>query len=304
MSRTYALALIFATVTLVSGLFYGQYWYFTSQQAEVSAYAAGVHERVVVGQQKEMRRMTVEVTKRLRDETKERFRPIQGFIFEVEEKREAYLKLSKSIKPIINDSKLLLRELALLHNSQLEWLKTRTKELLLEHGGQMDLRQEDIKVKSVYLETAINERMNTSVSIRDADLSILLNRDLLTVDYLNAVTLVLRDIFDLTGGITLNCFPPPDYFPVINHGFSDPQLGEMITTSVSVGKLDYSHKPEDMFVLINGDTLQMNNYRMEAYSFKPTRRGKQVLKMELYLRNPLTGYTHREGVNHYNYHVR
>jgi hypothetical protein len=168
----------------------------------------------------------------------------------------------------------------------------------------MNLSQEDIKVKGAYLKTAINERINTSLSIRDADLSILLNRDLLTVDYLNAVTLVLRDILYLTGGQTLICFPPPDYFPVINHGFSDPQLGETITTSISIGKLDYNHKPEDMFVLINGDTLEMNNYRMEAYSFKPTRRGKQVLKMELYLRNPLTGYAHREGINHYNYHVR
>jgi hypothetical protein len=118
MSRTYALAFIFATVTLVSGLFYGQYWYFTGRQAEAST--AGVHERIVDGQLEEMRRMTVEGTKRLKDETKERFRPIQGFIYEVEEKREAYLKLSRSIKPTINDSRLLTEELVLLHNGQLE----------------------------------------------------------------------------------------------------------------------------------------------------------------------------------------
>jgi replicative DNA helicase len=120
MSRTYALAFIFATVTLVSVLFYGQYWYFTGRQAEVSAFAAGVHERIVERQLKEMRRMAVEVTKGLKDETKERFRPIQGFIYEVEEKREAYLKLSRSIKPTINDSRLLIEELVLLHNGQLE----------------------------------------------------------------------------------------------------------------------------------------------------------------------------------------
>lgn len=115
--------------------------------------------------------MTVEGTKRLKDETKERFRPIQGFIYEVEEKREAYLKLSRSIKPTINDSRLLTKELVLLHNGQLEWLQARTQELLLEHEGQMDLSQEDIKVKGAYLKTAIDERINTSLSIRDADLS-------------------------------------------------------------------------------------------------------------------------------------
>jgi len=35
----------------------------------------------------------------------------------------------------------------------------------------MDLSHEDITVKGAYLKTAINERINTSLSIRDADLS-------------------------------------------------------------------------------------------------------------------------------------
>ena len=99
-------------------------------------------------------------------------------------------------------------------------------------------------------------------------------------------------------------FPPTRLLSRHQPWLLRPATWETITTSISIGKLDYNHKPKDMFVLINGDTLEINNYRMEAYSFKPTRRGKQVLKMELYLRNPLTGYAHREGINHYNYHVR
>lgn len=304
MSRTYALSLIFAAVTLTSGLFYGQYRYLTDGVNETAAYAEEVHERVIAGQLEEIQEQTSVVFKLLNDETKERFRPIIGFAYHLEEKREAYLKLSKSINPNEEGAELLLNKLTLLHDTQLTWLEEEVTEFLLEHGEQIDLNKRDIMVKTNRLKTKLEEFRNTASNLQEVSMNSLLKRDLLTVDYLNAVKLVLFDVYILTGGITLNCFPPPDYHPVINNGFSDPQLGETITTTVSIGKLDYSHIPEDMFVLINGDTLHMNDFGMEPYSFKPNRRGKQVLRMELHVRNPLTGHTHLEGVNHYSFHVR
>lgn len=300
MSKTYALAVMLAGTLVFSCLFYLQHQVLTTQHEKTFVYAEAVQQRVIKLKRAQLDELVRKTKTVLQDETKERFRPIGPFMKLAREGEGDLIDAAESLEQgNIAELKRLLQLraglLVMLHDSAVGLLKA--------HGHRMDLNPDDIEAKADHLRKIVDKASIPPVN-DFTEPSFSLQRDLMVLDYLNVLEEVLLDITRVSGGITLNCFPPPDYFPVINHGFSDPKLGESITTSISVGKLDHTLLPKNMFVLINGDTLAMNRNWIEPYTFKPKRRGKQVLEMELYVRNPLTGYVHLEGRNHYSFYVR
>ena len=300
MTKGYALALILTALSVFGSLFYLQNKILTERHAATFAYAEGVNARVIALKREQLDELVMKTGKLLQDETKERFRPIQPFMTLAREGEDQLIDAAEALTQ--GDTKE-LTPLLRLRSELLVSLSDSAIGLLEIYGHLMDLSPDDIEAKTDHLHKLVDQASAPSEGCF-SESSFSLQRDLIVLDYLNVLEKVLLDVTYISGGITLNCFPPPDYFPVINHGFSDPKLGESITTSISIGKLDHTHLPENMFVLINGDTLSMNRYWMEPYTFKPKRRGKQVLEMELYVRNPLTGYVHLEGRNHYSFHVR
>ncbi|MFK8163900.1 MAG: hypothetical protein AB8H12_15750 [Lewinella sp.] len=300
MSKGYALALIFTALCVFGSFFYLQNKVLTERHTAISAYSEAVNERVIALKQEQLDELVRKTNKLLQDETKVRFRPIQPFMALAREGENELLDIASAFEQgDIEDLNHLLRQ----RQDLLIILRDSAASLLMRYGHLMDLSPDDIKAKMLHQQKIIAEATLPPINGFGAS-SFSFGRDLILLDYLNVLEKVLMDVTQISGGMILNCFPPPDFFPVINHGFSDPKFGETITTSISIGKLDHTHIPENMFVLINGDTVSMNRHWMEPYTFKPSRRGKQVLKLELFVRNPLTGHVYLEGVNHYDFHVR
>ncbi|SER31150.1 hypothetical protein [Neolewinella agarilytica] len=245
--------------------------------------------------------MIQEVEETLSEDEKDRFKPMIPFFYERRQLFKEYLEFASAD---IEDAPYSIQELEELYTSHLDVLEERTTVFMAEFGEQMDLSENELKFKLKYYQDNFwgGDAWPMTEGLSASDFTI--RRDLLTLKYLTTLTQLVENISSIAGGKMLICFPPPSFFPVIQDGFSDPKLGEEITTTISIGKLDHSLNPEEMFIVINSDTLRLERGWREAYSFKPTRRGKQVLEMSLFGKNPLTGAVYSEGKNYYSFHVR
>lgn len=301
MTRNIALSLTCSIFLLVSGLLYLQYRFLTKGQAEIATYAEGIHQQLIEHQQEQLSELIMRAEDRLLEEEKEPFKPMMPFFHEGILLFDEYLELASAVG---EDNPSGMQELKETHALHLSLLEERAATFLTEFGEQMFLSEDEIEMKLKYYEDNILRENAWPRTKSLSTTNYTLGRDLLTLKYLTTLTQVIRDVSNLSGGKTLICFPPPSFFPVVQDGFSDPKLGEEISTTISIGKLDHSFLPEDMFVVINQDTLEMDGGWRESYTFKPTLRGKQVLEMQLFGKNPLTGEVYFEGKNYYNFHVR
>ena len=301
MSRTYALALIFAAVTLIGGLFYGQYRYLTGGQKEVAGYAAEVHERVIEGQLEEMERRAMEVEDRLEEDSKYRFRPILSFLNNAFERRDAYLDRVEENKENPDSD---LAAFWHFHDAELDSLVTAYTTFLRKFGRDMDLRLEDINAKVTHVGKNIDEVRFESGGTMPFTSGKSLTQELLTLDYLEVVGRVVQDVIDLSGGKVISCFFWPEFFPVVSTRFLNPRLGETIYTRLSVGNYATELDPEDVTIIIDGDSLQPNSAGFIDYDFMARNRGRQVLEIQLLTRSRLTGEVKQQGVTEYSYFVR
>lgn len=296
MPRTYALALIFAVVTLVSGLFYAQYWYLTGRQGEVTAYAEGVYERVVEGQLAQMQRLNMEVQDRLQDEAKYKYRPILPCLQHLFDRRDSYLDEAKKSNDIDNSY---LADFVKLHNAELDSLATSYESFLRAFGGDMDLRLEDINAKVAHIGKAINEARLIHDNPLYSPSEVELTRCMLSLDYLAVLELVVRDVIDISGGKT-TC-GGEWYFPIMVTDIENPRRGQKVKAKVWVGSYSTSLDPENVVLTVGSDTLKINPDGTADYMFTPKNRGKLEFNLGLSIINPLTGQvTRSEGIRTYN----
>ncbi len=286
MSRTYALALIFTALTLIGGAFYGQYRYFTDGQAEAYAYAAGVHERVVEGQLAEMKELAHLANERMEEDSKYRFRPILPFVKKAFRGRDAYLeKVEKERSKAAYDMVAFSR----FHEKQLVSLSLAYGSFLKEFGHTMDLNERDVEIKLLNVEKIVNRFLSANAPVPQTALT----PRLLALDYLEVVRRVVRDVVETSGGRAIICNLGPTHFPILSMNVENPRKGEQVLAKVSVGSYFSELKPENIVLLIDNDTIEINNYGVADYSFTPSKRGKLKLDIELGIINPLTGEVRR-----------
>jgi hypothetical protein len=168
----------------------------------------------------------------------------------------------------------------------------------------MDLHLEDINAKVANVSKIIDQIRSAPNDAFHSSAQESLAQGLLTLDYLEVVGKVVHDVIDISGGKTISCFFGPEFFPVVSTGFLNPRRGEIISTRLSVGNYATELHPEDVTIIIDGDSLQPNSAGFIDYDFVPRNRGQQVLEMQLLTRNRLTGEVKQQGVTEYRYFVR
>ncbi|MFK8163200.1 MAG: hypothetical protein AB8H12_12110 [Lewinella sp.] len=93
MSKGYALALIFTTLSVFGSLFYLQHQTIHEQYHQLSYRNASVHDRVIAQQVDQQHELVRRVDELLKDDTKARFRPIQPFFIGVRDRESACIQL-------------------------------------------------------------------------------------------------------------------------------------------------------------------------------------------------------------------
>lgn len=71
------------------------------------------------------------------------------------------------------------------------------------------------------------------------------------------------------------------------------ELGEYFEAEASVATYPMGVNPENIRIVINGDTLRLNEDGLSSYKMKPKKRGELLFNMECILEHPLTGKLHR-----------
>jgi hypothetical protein len=242
----------------------------------------------------------MKIKDRLQEDSKERFRPILPFINKARQGEDELLDAALTFEEgDIED----LHHLHHLRQEFLNALRDSAASLLMRHGHQMDLSPDDINAKILHQQTVV-EHISAPPTKTTSTSSFSLDRDLILLDYLNVLEKMLLDITQISGGRIIRCFLGPEFFPVVNTGFLNPRRGESISTRLSVGSYATTLDPEDITIIIEGDSLKPNMAGYIDYDFVAHRRGKQELEMELVLKNPLTGEVNKQGITKYHYFVR
>lgn len=296
MPRTYALALIFAAVTLIGGLFYGQYRFLTDGRVEVAAYAEGVYERVVAGQLDQMERLAHQANERMQDDINYRFRPITAFLDKSFERRDIYLKRAQQ-EGRVDESKSIT--FSCFHDAELDSLLKSYNSLLLEFGHEMDLSKDDVTSKIAHIKKMIAKARITPGTVRPSEG--VFARSLLAADYLNTVGLIARDAVGISEGRTI-C-GGEWYFPVYSAKEGSPKKGIKTTAKVAIGSYFTALNPDNVLLVAGGDTLTFNPDGTADYEFVPQKRGNHTVELYFEITNPLTGEV-KSGEGVYTYYIR
>ena len=295
MSKGYAIAFIFTTLSVFGSLFYLQHQVLTERHAATFAYAEGVNERVIAQKREHLDDEVYRLQEKLNDETKYRFRPIGAFLEEVREREEEFIKLAETNRDFQKDQ---VPILLALREAHLEELMLGLTNLLKNHGKEMDLRPADIKTLSQDYEERVNEVKQQPIpAISTKTYS--LQRDFLLLDYLNAVESILLRVVQIAGGKTIEC---GGYFPVMSTDIVNPRKGETVRAKVSIGSYSSSLNPNHIVLTAGKDTLRMNPDGTADYQFTPSKRGVHTVDLSFKILHPLTGEV-MSGDGSYTYNV-
>ncbi len=90
------------------------------------------------------------------------------------------------------------------------------------------------------------------------------------------------------------------FFPVVQAEKAYVIKGEPFNAQISVGTYSTQINPSDIKIMVNGSRLEVGEDGKAEYSTRTTSTGKKTLKMEVEVRNPLTGeLTEGEGTFEY-----
>ncbi|TXF88922.1 hypothetical protein FUA23_12760 [Neolewinella aurantiaca] len=286
MSRTYAVALIFAILTLFGGLFYGQYLYFMEREAEVSTRYSEVHESVITQKRDEIRFLEKQLRYRLSDDSKARFRPLLE-IFDIANEEEITLTdmFNKSIDSPEQITIKMLRDQT--SASILSVYDAWSRDLEVNHQI-YDLRTADFEEKVKKLEKTVVSALNKIQNFRPVDFQS--ERNVLMLIYLSTLQEILSELswMGSSCGLVVD-----QYYPVIIDplDYLDPASPAKIR--IGVGTYASSMNPKNVKLSVNGQLLKVGYDGLAEYIIPSQPRGKQRLELECEITNPLTEETQR-----------
>lgn len=296
MSKGYAIALIFTTLSVFGSLFYLQHRMMAAELKAISDYAEGVHKRVITLKQESMSEAFKKLDDDLQDDTKFRFRPILPFIDKAQKREEVFLKAAANEENLSMEGLLSLNELRQAH---LEDLLTDYTTLLEDFGHQMDLRADDIDVKLKHISAAVKEESHQAMPTFSTT-SFSQGRDLLVLQYLNAMESVVLDAIQIAGGRVISC---GGYFPVFVANIYNPKRGQLVKAKVSIGSYSTALNPDNIILTAGNDTLTINPDGTADYEFSASKRGQHTIDLRFQITNPLTGLV-QTGEGSYIYNIR
>lgn len=303
MSKGYAIAFILTTLSVFGSFLFLQHQGIHGQYRQLSASNVEIHDRIIAQQVEQQEELVLRVNDRLQDDAKARFRPVQPFFAEVQERQTASIKLYQQIKKAAGGSSSKLPDLAAQLSANLKETREAFAKLVFMHGESMDLTKKDAMTLASFAKEFC---LSTSTSINVlsekqtwAETSALAG--LLMTDYLQAEQRVLEMAGRLSGGKVL-CGREV-YFPILNANVVNPRKGETVRAKVSIGSYSTSLNPENVILTAGGQVLTINPDGTADYEFTPRKRGSHTVDLQFKIRNPLTGEVKTsEGRYTYNVH--
>ncbi|MEM9526247.1 MAG: hypothetical protein AAGA31_06535 [Bacteroidota bacterium] len=294
MSRTYLITLFLLVTCFLGGMVYLHFHLVDQQLAAQSAQASPVLALAMERSQERMNMVVWELQARLEDDSKAKFRPILPTIESISETQESLLQEIQELKEkvdiglgseIIETPLRNLLEQDRLARKEIVYIMSK---FLEDFGEQMDLNRREIFEKKEFYRKEI---VTTSFHFSGCENQVVLQNelDLLKLSVLNLQEFLVQDLAQISGGRTLNCFFGPKYYPVVSAGFLNAVVGRSHEARISVGNFATELKPENIRIVIEGDTLLLNEAGWIDFSLIPKKRGEQALEMELLITNPLTG---------------
>jgi hypothetical protein len=301
MSKGYAIAFILTTLSVFGSLFYLQHQVIHEQYRQLSASNAEVHDRVIAQQIEQQEDLVNRVDDRLQEDSKARFRPVQPFIADVQERQAACMQLYQQIMAADESNSSKLPDLAKQLSANLKETREAFARFLFAHGENMDLNKEqamtiatDTKSICIAASTSI-----TLLSAKHSGYETTALAGLQMTDYLQAEQRVLEMAGRLSGGKVIEC---GGYFPVFYADIVNPRKGETVRAKVSIGSYSTSLNPDNIILTAGSDTLTINRDGTADYQFTPRKRGSHTVGLHFSIRNPLTGEV-KTGEGSYTYNV-
>jgi len=308
MTRAYAVSLIFVALLIASGAFWWQHVTLTSRTDADIKLAVDVNERVVEVLERSIRERTHKMSTLLEDESKERFGPIQQVSVEADNAKAVFDKAYKVNNQIATNPRHQVADLQDLHVITRRGVRkvfSKYSAILREYGEQMDLRREEAETKIERIYARLEPVLTSFDRIAASDDSnVAYKLSLIQVGFLTALDEVLEDIASMAGGKVISCHFGPEFYPIIATNFVNPKHGDTLSTRLWAGSYATELRPEDITIIVNGDSLHSGLNGYIDYSYVAQGRGEKSLKMELIVRNRLTGELTRQGVTEYGYFVR
>lgn len=285
MTRPYIIALFLFGTAILGSLVYLHFYLIEQAENETFLRAEKVLGQVIMDQYEEldMRRMAIEDL--LRDDSKLKFQPILDVFAEAEIQIEKYQEILDAWESIDAGT------LQIVRISAYEALNNTVKEakrIMLKHGEEFDLREDDIQHKlRIYDELAeeLYPEASEKLPIKN-QLQLKVETRLATAELLSLMRGLLMDCnaIGCVRGLEVD-----QYFPLIIDGYGDLKKGEARTFRFAIGSYSSSLDPDNVEIRVNGKRIPLGLDGMAEYPFLSYKGGEQWLKAECIITNPLTG---------------
>jgi hypothetical protein len=286
MPRAYALSLIFTSLTLIGGLFYGQYWYLTDGQEETLMRYEEVNELLLVQQSDALNALRKGMQQRLADDSRAKFRPVLS-VFEMADKGEQHLTdvFNQSIDSPSNVNIQVLRDNTM--ESILSVVKAWTDDLDDSYKV-YDLHESNLKERIKKYDKLVTSAQNKIYGYRSN--SIKFERNLLMLIYLSTIQEILFDISSMSNSCRMIV---DQFFPILINQFARLEPGQNSMIRVGIGSYASSLNPKDVKLMVNGTHLKIGYDGIGEYLLTSTSKNKQQIKLECEITTPLTDETQR-----------
>jgi hypothetical protein len=170
-------------------------------------------------------------------------------------------------------------------------ITTDYKNLVLELGERSILDQQDVELHTTRFQanndTLIQKWKDLEQALTDPSLLVYALPSL-AWDIKQRQFNVLRDINIYFLGCSRIIFN--EFFPIVNARHGAVKTNQAFEAELSIGTYSSQINPKNITMVVNGDTLGVDDEGKAMLVIPPTyRTGQQVLKLEAFVTNPLTG---------------
>jgi len=296
MSRSYALALIFTTLTLIGGAFYGQYRYLTNRNDSLLGYTSTVNDRLIDQKKQEIKRLHASTQEFLLDPIYSRRTEVLTIFTEADGRLSEYFETLERFDDALSSG---TPDIHYLAHAALSPVLDSAIQVFQRNHLHLGMSARDVRDLTDRFGNMRHPVTCSFSSPNFPSLAFQLERETITLE-------LLADINDLLINVTsLSCYRGcgfDSYHPFLMNSYTDIKSGEIINTQIGVGTFNSYLGTEYSLIIVDGDTLTVCDDGLADFSFKTDTPGSYSKKIEMIYTNPLTGEI-RKGESIYNYRV-
>lgn len=290
MTRSFSMVLILLGLFVVGSAVSWHYHTLEEKNKDLLTLAVSLDVRKSEALQEDILFFSEDLEKEIKESHYSKYQPLVTVLQTVRESIESYLEgieAQKNSTDLIEFTEVQLAELIA---AQSEVVRT--------NAQSFDLREEWADREVAKLAEIADAKKFLSVrNLTEADdpLDYAFLKSMVAEYYLlSCRELILRANFL----IKRPCFVFENYFPALLSDRTTSKSGEQIDVKLAVGVYSVNQTPENVSFIINGETYHPGYDGILNHSFIAKGKGEQQFRVDLEVRNPLTGEVRRSQMNH------